>query len=238
MRSILKHLPGISFIVLIAAILGLTTNALRSDGLPFIRKPLKETRKFVTKTQLTSGSVITTRPHQAKPELKPTVDEGSPKPVEKKPAAPIAAASGAKKPLIEPQIQAVKTAPAKNAAKPSPKPKAEALFTTLTDAKACYDAGSAIFIDGRHPDDYAAEHIPGAISLYSEELDKLYDQVLGSVPKDRLIITYCSDPECTEAMKLGDALVARGHTRVVILQEGLPGWKDAGYPTITGKGTK
>jgi len=112
--------------------------------------------------------------------------------------------------------------------------KTEALFTTLGDAKAYFDKSDAIFLDGRPAEDYKAEHIQGALSLYHEKLDALYGQVLVNVPKDKLIITYCSDPECKTAIRLADGLVAKGYTRVLILLEGLPGWKSAGYPTDKG----
>ena len=46
-----------------------------------------------------------------------------------------------------------------------------------------------------------------------------------------MVVTYCSDPECTSAIELADGLVARGHKRTVILLDGLPGWNEAGYQT-------
>ncbi len=122
-----------------------------------------------------------------------------------------------------------------NGKTPADPRRVQALFTTLKDAKAWFDKGSAIFVDTRFREDYEAGHIQGALSLCFEQLDELYDQVLGQVSKDRLIVTYCSDPECASAVKLADALVARGHTRVVILLEGLPGWMGAGYPVVSGK---
>lgn len=112
--------------------------------------------------------------------------------------------------------------------------RAEALFTTLDDAKALFDSGQALFVDARHREDYAAEHIPGALSLYVDEVNALYAGVLGAIPKDRTIVTYCSDAQCEAAVQLADALIARGHTRVFILLDGLPGWTGAGYPTRTG----
>jgi rhodanese-related sulfurtransferase len=115
-------------------------------------------------------------------------------------------------------------------------PRVEALFTTLTDAKATFDQKSAVFVDARHKDDYDLEHVQGAISLFVEDMDRLYDDALGSVLKDRTLITYCSDPQCGLAAKLADALVARGHTRVFIMLDGMLGWKDAGYPTGKGAG--
>jgi rhodanese-related sulfurtransferase len=166
MRNLIKLIPGCALIVAVAAVLGLTVNAVRPNGLPLIRKPLSHTRAFANPT--------THKP--------------------------------------------------------------EALFTTLKDAKDLYDRHAALFIDARTAEDYQAEHISDAVSLYFEDFDKLYGSVMQGIPKDRQIVTYCSDPECQEATKLADALTARGYTKVMILLEGLPGWKNAGYPTAPGKG--
>jgi rhodanese-related sulfurtransferase len=163
--------------------------------------------------------------HAAKP-----LKSAKPAPVEPAPAKPV--------PLPASEPRALQPAARKQpkpvaASNPTPK-KAEALFTTLPDAKALFDRKSAIFVDARHAEDYSVEHIPGAVSLFAEDLDARYEAVFHGIPKDRTIVTYCSDPQCEMAAKLADALVARGHTKVFILLEGLPGWKNAGYPTISG----
>jgi rhodanese-related sulfurtransferase len=147
------------------------------------------------------------------------------------------AAPGASKPETEPKpIPVAKTVklaePVVKKEQLKPPPAAEALFTTLEDAKLLFDKGSALFVDSRTHEDFKVEHVPGAVSLYHGSVDKLYKQVLGSVPKNRTIITYCSDPECKEATKVADELVKRGHSKVFILLEGLPGWVDAGYKTV------
>ncbi len=58
----------------------------------------------------------------------------------------------------------------------------------LTDAKARYDAKSAVFVDVRGQSDYAAAHIPGALSLPLGELEAR----LAELPRDREILTYCT----------------------------------------------
>lgn len=236
-------------IVLAATVVGLTANALRPDGLPLIRKPLRETRTIVAKEYLLSETqtrhgVMEQAPRQpsaisALSEQEPLQSDSVTKVAdqtihEKRPAEeapPVSLAGSTSRKLA---MLSVKT-PVESVPARRPPKKAEALFTTLDDAKALFDSGEALFLDARPIEDFDYEHIKGAVYLYFEELDKLYEQVLAGIDKARIIITYCSDPECTEAVKLGDELVARGHTKVVILLEGLPGWKDAGYPT-EGKG--
>jgi 3-mercaptopyruvate sulfurtransferase SseA len=56
------------------------------------------------------------------------------------------------------------------------------------EAKKLVDAGKAIVIDVRGPADYEAEHIAGAISLPNW----LVEDRMGELPKDKLIIAYCT----------------------------------------------
>ncbi len=207
----------------IAIVLGITSNALRSDGLPLIRKPLSETRLTV-KRELLMAQSPQRKPTPA-PSAKPTAIESAPATVS--PEKPIKES--------EPVKPKTEVAPIPGATKPKPAAqKIQALFTNLSDAKACYDNKSAIFLDARAVEDYEAEHIAGALWLGYESVEEDYEKVLGKIPKDRLLVTYCSDVQCSSAIKLADALVALGHTRVVIMLEGLPGWTDAGYPTSSG----
>ncbi len=111
----------------------------------------------------------------------------------------------------------------------------EAPFTTLKEAKALFKGGSALFVDARALEDYEAGHIRGAVSLYYDDVDQLYPGTIGRLPKTVSIVVYCSEPDCESAVRVGDRLLAMGHRRTMILLEGLPGWKNAGLPIVTGK---
>jgi 3-mercaptopyruvate sulfurtransferase SseA len=56
------------------------------------------------------------------------------------------------------------------------------------DAKAAYDQGTAVFVDVRSAESYAAAHISGAISLPETELETRWTEL----STDKLIITYCT----------------------------------------------
>jgi predicted nucleic acid-binding Zn ribbon protein len=59
---------------------------------------------------------------------------------------------------------------------------------SVTEAKARYDAGAAIFVDVRTQGQYETAHIPQAISLPLADLEARYQEL----PKDAEIITYCT----------------------------------------------
>ena len=246
MQQVPKVVAGACVLVGVATTFGLASNALRSDGLPLIRKPLGETRVVVGRDQLMASAPIRV------PRPKSTVAKAD-KASASQPDTVIVPKAKAPQSQTEPQktVAAVATIPlppqqpAKKVVIPKPEAKKsnpaakkiQALFTNLKDAKACFDNKSAIFLDARAIEDYEAEHIARALWLCFESVEEDYDKVLGKTPKDQLLITYCSDQQCASAIKLADELVARGHTRVVIMLEGLPGWKDASYPVASGKET-
>jgi len=60
--------------------------------------------------------------------------------------------------------------------------------TSLTDAKAAYDAGSAIFLDVRTAEQYAQGRIPGSINIPLDELLERLDEIN---PADRFL-TVCT----------------------------------------------
>ena len=58
----------------------------------------------------------------------------------------------------------------------------------LPEAKAAFDAGSAVFLDVRASESYAEGRIPGALSIPLAELE----QRLNEIDPEQWIITYCT----------------------------------------------
>ena len=59
---------------------------------------------------------------------------------------------------------------------------------TVEEAKAHFDSSTAVFVDARGQLEYDTEHIAGALPRPSGDLAELGD----TLPKDQLIITYCT----------------------------------------------
>jgi rhodanese-related sulfurtransferase len=85
--------------------------------------------------------------------------------------------------------------------------------------------GDVTVIDVRPREEYAAGHIPGALSLPLQALER-GDKAL---PRRREIVAYCRGPYCVYATQAVVLLRKRGH-RARRLVEGLPGWRAAGHP--------
>ena len=59
---------------------------------------------------------------------------------------------------------------------------------SLEDAKAAYDAGTAVFLDVRDAQSYAEAHIPGALNIPVNNLPQRLNEL---DPADHIVI-YCT----------------------------------------------
>jgi len=82
-----------------------------------------------------------------------------------------------------------------------------------------------IVVDVRPPEEFAAGHIAGALSIPLSALEAR----LSEIPPDREVVAYCRGPYCVLAAEAVRELRARGF-RAVRLEEGYPEWRDAGLP--------
>jgi rhodanese-related sulfurtransferase len=80
-----------------------------------------------------------------------------------------------------------------------------------------------VLIDVRPEAEYAAGHIPGAISTPPDQLHRALD----ALPDEGEVVAYCRGPYCVYADDAIRALKARGR-RALRLEEGLPEWRRHG----------
>lgn len=90
-------------------------------------------------------------------------------------------------------------------------------------------AGDVIVVDARPANEYAAGHIPGALSIPVDELKAR----LQKLPKSKPFVAYCRGPYCVYADQAVEQLRASGR-RARRLAVGLPEWKSAGLPVEVG----
>jgi rhodanese-related sulfurtransferase len=90
-------------------------------------------------------------------------------------------------------------------------------------------AGDVIVVDARPANEYAAGHIPGALSIPIEDLK----QRLRRLPKSKPYVAYCRGPYCVYADQAVAQLRATGR-RAERLSIGLPEWRSAGLPVEVG----
>jgi len=86
-------------------------------------------------------------------------------------------------------------------------------------------SGDAILVDVRPAIEYAAGHLPGAISIPLNELEPRMHEV----PPGKEVIAYCRGPYCVYADQALELLSSQGR-KVARLEEGVPEWESAGLP--------
>jgi rhodanese-related sulfurtransferase/DNA-binding MarR family transcriptional regulator len=90
-------------------------------------------------------------------------------------------------------------------------------------------AGDVTLVDVRPADEFAAGHIPGALSVPLAELAERVKEL----PKRREIVAYCRGPYCVMAVTAVELLRRRGY-RARRFVESVPGWRARGYPVAEG----
>jgi len=93
------------------------------------------------------------------------------------------------------------------------------------------NAGDVTLIDVRPGDEFAAGHIPGALSVPVAELaDRLRE-----LPKRKEIVAYCRGPYCVLAVEAVEILRAHGF-EAFRLEHSVQDWKAEGFPVAVGEG--
>jgi rhodanese-related sulfurtransferase len=102
---------------------------------------------------------------------------------------------------------------------------------TLDQARAYFEAGTALFADARPAEAYRAGHIRGAMNLDPNEFDTWSENFFSQFPADTLIIAYCDGERCPLSTELAEKLIALGYEKVLVLKNGWSLWNAAHLPT-------
>jgi rhodanese-related sulfurtransferase/predicted transcriptional regulator len=90
--------------------------------------------------------------------------------------------------------------------------------------------GDVVILDVRPREEFAAGHIPGALSVPLDELDA----ALARLRKRTHVVAYCRGPYCVLAPQAVERLRAKGFTARRLV-DGMPEWRLAGLPVAVGE---
>jgi rhodanese-related sulfurtransferase/DNA-binding transcriptional ArsR family regulator len=85
--------------------------------------------------------------------------------------------------------------------------------------------GLVTVLDVRPPEEFAAGHVPGAINIPVEELEKRFREL----PRRKEIVAYCRGPFCLMSYEAVQLLRKKG-LKARRLRDGMPEWRIAGLP--------
>ena len=94
---------------------------------------------------------------------------------------------------------------------------------TIDELRDRLRADQVVLLDARPDVEYLAGHLPQAISIPLDELERR----LGELPRNRTLVVYCRGPLCVLADDALAVLSERGR-KVARLEEGVAEWQQAG----------
>ena len=94
--------------------------------------------------------------------------------------------------------------------------------------------GDVLFVDARPAEDFAAGHVPGALSFPFDPFADGLEERLHRLPKNKTLVLYCSSLNCHLAEDLAETLELYDFGSIKILAEGIESWVAAGGPVSKG----
>jgi len=106
----------------------------------------------------------------------------------------------------------------------------ESTAVGVEEAKRKLDAGEALLVDVREPDEWQAGHIAGATHI---PLGNITSRA-SVLPKDREILVICRTGNRSGMAQ--ERLAQAGFTNVTNVAGGITAWAEQGFPITTGEG--
>ncbi|MCK5740445.1 rhodanese-like domain-containing protein [bacterium] len=109
----------------------------------------------------------------------------------------------------------------------------EPLIISLEQASTYFETGEALFIDARKSILFELGHIPKArLMPWSVEIPP---KIPPDLPREKLLIIYCSDIGCEMSAELAFYLYDAGFGHTRIFEDGWDAWENAGLLIETGE---
>lgn len=83
---------------------------------------------------------------------------------------------------------------------------------------------NAIWVDARPDEEFARDHVPGAVSLNEDRWNELLPQFLQRWSPEKRVIVYCSAESCNAAREVAKRLRDEARLNNVFVLEG--GWEE------------
>ena len=96
---------------------------------------------------------------------------------------------------------------------------------SVTVAEARTWGATTIWVDARPDDEFARDHVPGALSLNEDRWNEQLPQFLAAWSPDKRIVVYCSAESCDLAREVAERLRKEAQiSDVFVLQGGWEAW--------------
>ncbi len=96
---------------------------------------------------------------------------------------------------------------------------------SLPDILEAVTHGSHVVLDARSRDEYAQDQLPGAMSLPISDFEAGMVEMAGFLEPSMPLVTYCTGPDCDDALQLALRLREAGFRNVSVYVGGLEEWR-------------
>jgi rhodanese-related sulfurtransferase len=115
---------------------------------------------------------------------------------------------------------------------PEAGPAAPAVHFSEVDADFVLGIGAGsgtLLLDARAAAAYRLGHIPGAVSLPLAEFAKVFPRLAERLREARMLVAYCSGPDCNDSRDLALSLWERGLKNLLLYKGGMEDWNEKGH---------
>jgi len=105
----------------------------------------------------------------------------------------------------------------------------------LAAAQRMVESGEVVVLDARKPAEFAAGHLPGAVSMPVGNAGDVFEQLQLLLPPDQPVVVYCSGGRCDDSLALGRFLRRQGLKDVRLFAGGMDAWRSAGLEEAEGR---
>jgi rhodanese-related sulfurtransferase len=99
--------------------------------------------------------------------------------------------------------------------------------------KKIQDGEPIVLVDALAPIAYAGAHLPGAINLTPQTVDRLAARRIPN--RETEIVVYCAGSDCDSSVEVAQRLVELGYANVLHFSGGKQDWRAAGLPLEGGR---
>ena len=95
-------------------------------------------------------------------------------------------------------------------------------LATVAQARAWGE--NVIWVDARPDEDFARDHVPGALSLNEDRWNELLPQFLATWSPEKRVVVYCSSQSCNASREVARRLRDEAQLKNVFVLQG--GWEE------------
>ncbi len=103
---------------------------------------------------------------------------------------------------------------------------------SATDLKGKLNSGDIELVDVLSEESYNKIHIPGSKNIPLDQIEKKAEEELPD--KNAKIVVYCASDSCMASPKAAKKLESMGYQNIIDFEDGLEGWKNAGFEFESG----